>query len=81
LGIKDELTVETVRKHFPECWAVANAFRDEFGSGVKVNFMSEGGKNVGKSKEGVGKAFALNEIVINSSEFVSVIDKKVTKRK
>ncbi len=43
-----KLTKEYVRENFPECVGVADAFRAEFGDGVKMVHAREGGKEIGK---------------------------------
>ncbi len=67
LGTDKNLTAEFVREQFPKCVEFADVARDVFGDGVKVTFMQEGGRSVGTSREGVGNAVLLNEIVIESA--------------
>ncbi len=61
-----------VRDKFPVCCAIGDSFRAVFGDGVKVNYMSEGGRTVGTSKEGDGNAVRLDEVVIESVESESI---------
>ncbi len=70
-GYKDKKR-RAVRDRFPVCCAIGDSFRSVFGDGVKVNFMQERGVSVGTSKEGVGNAVRLDEIVIESVESESV---------
>lgn len=39
---------ERIRAAFPECVALADAFRAEFGEGVTIQYMNEGGRELGK---------------------------------
>lgn len=41
-------TREQIRADFPECTSIIDAFRAEFGPGVKAKFFSENGKTMGK---------------------------------
>lgn len=68
---RDEIRAR-IRSAFPHCSLIGDSFRSVFGDGVKVNYMSEGGRTVGTSKEGVGKSVRLDEIVIESVESESV---------
>ncbi len=68
---RDEVR-EKINAAFPHCSLIANSFRDVFGDGVKVNFMSEGGRTVGTSKEGIGNAVRLDDVVIESVESDSI---------
>ncbi len=68
---KDKKRME-VRDKFPVCCDIGDSFRSVFGGGVKVNFMSEDGRTVGTSKEGIGNAVRLDEVVIESAESDSV---------
>jgi len=47
-----------VRKLFPNCCAVADKYRDVFGKEVKLVYVAEGGKEMGKRSEGVVTAFS-----------------------
>ncbi len=42
------------RRNFPECMAVADAFRDIFGPGVTLLYAAENGKKIGKMAPEIG---------------------------
>lgn len=45
------------RKNFPKCTAVIDALRAEFGNGIKVTYVEENGKSIGKKQYWIKRVY------------------------
>lgn len=69
-----EATRARIRAAFPLCVAFADAMRAEFGPGVTIEYMSEGGRELGK------KAPEGNVYIVQPEYIAPPIEKRPAKR-
>lgn len=65
---------EDVRRAFPECCKVADAFRDAFGEGTKLVYAQENGKSIGRRTDDSNSVNAKD--VVRADYFVSRTSKR-----
>lgn len=77
------MTAQTNRANFPFTAQIVDAFRKEFGEGIKLIYAEEGGKTIGK-KPPEPKFFLTasqwligSESIINAEIFRAILKKKV----
>ncbi|MXS85306.1 hypothetical protein ABO04_05070 [Nitrosomonas sp. HPC101] len=57
---------EEVRRLFPFCCAVADKYREVFGDEVKLVYVAEGGRELGKRSEGVVTALSGDASIVGT---------------